>query len=286
MTGATIEASTVREGGGVVNLPRANDPLVFAAPVALSFGLVAPTATLTQSVALTDAGGGAGEWAVSIEPQTGAAGASVAVPPTVAVPGALPVTVMTSGATQAEVSGFVVLARGAERRRIPYWFRVASPALASARTTPLSRPGVYKATTRGGTTLVSSYRYPESPDRFGFATDLGGPERVYRVRLTRPAANFGVVVLSTAAGVRVEPRTVRAGDENRLTGYAALPFNLNPYLRIFRERVPVSGAIMPAAGSYDVVFDTPTGGEPGAFTFRFWIADTTPPDRSTSARAR
>ena len=33
------ELSTVRGGGGVVNLPRADNPLVFAAPVALSFGL-------------------------------------------------------------------------------------------------------------------------------------------------------------------------------------------------------------------------------------------------------
>ena len=68
-----VEASTVREGGGVVNLQRANDPLIFATPVALSFGLVSSTATLTQAVNLTDAGGGAGEWAVTIEPQTAAA---------------------------------------------------------------------------------------------------------------------------------------------------------------------------------------------------------------------
>ncbi|MGZ8687846.1 MAG: S8 family peptidase, partial [Gaiellaceae bacterium] len=37
------ELTTVRGGGGVVNLPRADNPLVFAAPVALSFGLVGPT---------------------------------------------------------------------------------------------------------------------------------------------------------------------------------------------------------------------------------------------------
>ncbi len=60
-----VEASTVREGGGIVNLQRANDPLVFATPVALSFGLVAPTTSLTQAVNLTDAGGGAGEWTVT-----------------------------------------------------------------------------------------------------------------------------------------------------------------------------------------------------------------------------
>ena len=272
-----VEASTIREGGGVVNLQRANDPLVFATPVALSFGLVSSTATLTQAVTLTDAGGGAGEWTVTVEPQTAVTGATIAAPPAVTVPSALPVTVTTAGAAEAEVSGFVVLTRGTERRRIPYWFRVADPALATARTTPLSRAGVYRGTTQGGSTLVSRYRYPESPDRLGFPTDLSGPERVYRLRLPRAAANFGVVVLSTGANVSVSPRTMRAGDENRLTGYAALPFNLNPYLKIFRQPVPVAGAIMPAAGSYDIVFDTPADGQPGAFTFRLWIGDTTPP---------
>ena len=40
---------------------------------------------------------------------------------------------------------------------------------------------------------------------------------------------------------------------------------------------PVVGAIRPAPGEYDVVFDTPAGAKPGAFTFRFWVNDTTPP---------
>ena len=38
----TSELTTVRAGGGVIDLPRADNPLVFASPVALSFGLVAP----------------------------------------------------------------------------------------------------------------------------------------------------------------------------------------------------------------------------------------------------
>jgi len=280
----SVEASTVRQGGGIVNLVRANDPLVFAAPLALSFGLVAPTTTLTQSVVLTDAGGGAGDWVVTVEQQTGATGATITVPPTVAVPGALPVTVTTANAPEGELSGFVVLTRGAERRRIPYWFRVSTPALVRAKVQALSRPGLHRATTRGGSTLVSRYRYPESPERLGFATDLSGPERVFRVRLARPVANFGVVVVATALGVRVEPRIVRAGDENRLTGYAALPFNLNPYLRIFRRPVPASGAILPARGDYDIVFDTPADAQPGVFVFRFWIADTKPPTLALQTR--
>ena len=38
-----------------------------------------------------------------------------------------------------------------------------------------------------------------------------------------------------------------------------------------------SGAILPAAGAYDVVFDSPTVARAGAFSFRFWIGDTKPP---------
>ena len=283
--GRTTEATTTREGGGVVNLPRADRPLLFTAPVALSFGLVPATATATQTLTLSDAGEGAGTWAVTVEAQTGAAGTTVSVPPTATVPGTLPVTLTTAGAPNAELSGFVVLTRGADRRRVPYWLRVSAPALGRAKTTKLTRPGMHNATTRGGSTLVSTYRYPESPRGLGFPTTLPGPERVFRVNLARRVANFGVVVTSEARGVVVEPRIVRAGDENRLTGYPALPFNLNPYLRIFQEPVPASGAILPAPGAYDVVFDSPSKARSGAFTFRFWVGDTKPPKLTLRTRS-
>ena len=281
----STEARTTREGGGVVNLARADTPFLFASPVALSFGLVRRGATLAQTVQLDDAGGGAGAWTVTVEQQTAAAGVSVGVPATVAVPGPLPVTVTTGASSpDAELSGFVVLTRGTDRRRIPFWLRVAAPALGGAKTVSLARPGVYKTTTRGGTSLVSRYRYPESPTEHGFATDLAGPERVYRVNVGRAVANFGVVVTSRARGVQVEPRVVHAGDENRLTGYPALPFNLNPYLRTFERPVLAAGAILPARGAYDVVFDGPGAASAGAFSFRYWIDDVRPPKLSFRTR--
>src|SRR5205085_2808070 len=40
---------------------------------------------------------------------------------------------------------------------------------------------------------------------------------------------------------------------------------------------PVVGAVLPAPGEYDFVFDTPSRAAAGRFRFRFWIADTTPP---------
>jgi hypothetical protein len=70
---------------------------------------------------------------------------------------------------------------------------------------------------------------------------------------------------------------VFAGDENRLTGNAGLPVAINPYVERFGTARPVAGAIRPSPGAYDVVFDTPARTAPGAFTFRFWIDDVTPP---------
>ena len=56
---------------------------------------------------------------------------SVSVLPTTTVPGQLVVTATASpGAPQATHTGFIVLTRGSTTRRIPFWFRVAAPALA------------------------------------------------------------------------------------------------------------------------------------------------------------
>ena len=42
-------------------------------------------------------------------------------------------------------------------------------------------------------------------------------------------------------------------------------------------RPPVAGAVLPAPGDYDVVFDSGTAAGAGPFRFRFWIGDATPP---------
>ena len=279
------ETTSVREGGGTVNLVRADAPLLFASPTGLSFELVAPGGPPSaRRIELTDAGGGAGQWAVSVTSQGPPAGASVTAPPATSVPGELLVSAAgVPGAAQANHAGFVVLSRGADRRRIPYWFRVAAPALGAAQVTPLTRNGTYHGDTRGRPALVDSYRYPEDPRALGLPRLLLGPEQVFRVSLRRPVANFGVAVTSQRGAVA--PRVVRAGDENRLVGEIGLPFSANPYLRGFGRPMPIAGAALPAAGDYDVVFDSETAARAGAFTFRFWIGDTTPPRlRLRSAR--
>jgi hypothetical protein len=100
---------------------------------------------------------------------------------------------------------------------------------------------------------------------------------VYRVVLARRAANFGVVVTSRATGVRVEPRVVSLMDENRLTGFAALPVVHNPYLDQFQDPVLAAAALSPSRGEYGVVFDSATRSGAGRFTFRFWVNDVAPP---------
>jgi hypothetical protein len=58
---------------------------------------------------------------------------------------------------------------------------------------------------------------------------------------------------------------------------------LNPY-QGFDHAEPVVGAVLPSPGTYDFVFDTPTGKRPGKFRFRFWVSDTTPPSIRLLAR--
>ena len=271
-----VEADTTREGGGTVDLVRADRPLLFASPTGLSFGFVAPGGSSLRQVVLSDAGGGAGDWTVSTSLQQPAGGVSVTVPPIATVPGTLAVSAVASPtATESTHSGFVVLQRGSDRRRIPFWFRVAAPALVAAQATPLTQTGTYHGDTRGRPALVDSYRYPDDPRALGVSRTLLGPEQVFRVSLSRPVANFGVAVTGGTEGV--EPRVVRAGDENQLIGEIGLPFNANPYLPGYGIPTRVAGAALPGPGDYDVVFDSGTPSGAGPFTFRFWIGDTTPP---------
>ena len=284
VAGTTTEVPSTREGGGRIDLPRADDPLVFTAPTGLSFGLVKPGSTTTQTLQTTDAGGGVDPWTVSVQTQLAPAGATLApAAPTVVAGGPVALTLtIAPAAAQGEAAGFVLLTRGTDVRRVPYWFRVESPKLGTEPAKTLTRAGIYAGDTAGKPSLVSSYRYPDDAP---IPIDLGGPEQVFRFVLQQPVANFGVAVISRSAGVDVEPRLVRDGDENRLVGYTGLPVDLNPYSNFGRAE-PVVGAVLPAPGVYDIVFDTRSGARPGKFTFRFWIGDTTPPSVRLIAKTR
>jgi hypothetical protein len=266
--GGSAELPATREGGGMVDLAKADNPLLFADPTSLSFGVLGASGSASLTTTLSDAGGGAGSWQVSVAVTQATPGVQLAVPPAVTAPGTLNVQATTSAATTGDESGFVVLTRGTDVRRIPFWVGVSAPKLAAEKASPLTRPGTYTGTTAGGSSLVTRYRYPTEGD-----SSYPGPERVYRLAVGGAPANFGVVVTSGTA----VPHIVLGADENHVAGYTALPFDLNPYRKQYGDPRRVAGVVLPAAGSYEIVFDTPAGVKPGPFTFHLWIGDTTPP---------
>src|SRR5918994_1998036 len=253
------EAST-RVGGGLVDLPDADSPRIFATPSTVSFGIVRPGATLRASVRLDDAGGGAGTWAGVVV----AAGGRRA-PVNVDVPGTLAIE-LPAGTAQREEAGWIVLRRGGLERRIPYWYAVVRPSLpAPVRT--LARAGSFAGSTVGRAARVARYRYPDLA-----AERVRGPEQVFRFVLRRPAANLGVAVTSG----NVEPRVLLDRDESRVAGFTALPVNSNPYDARFDRHTPIAAVLRPAPRTYYVVFDSHAL-HGSRFTFRVWIGDTAPP---------
>jgi subtilisin family serine protease len=274
---SSAEVPVLREGGGRIDLVRADNPLVFIDPTNVAFGLVRRGSTATRQLTLVDAGGGPTPWTATLAPQATPTGVTLSISaPTAAVGAAFGLTLAVGAeAAEGDAVGFVELARGSDVRRVPYWAHVEVPRLQDASRSTLRGPGLYGGNTAGKASVVSSYRYPEG----GFAcncTDLSGPEQVFRLAVKQKVANLGAVVVSQAHGVRVSPRLVVAGDENRLLGFTALPVNNNPY-QLYGRVEPVVGAVLPAPGSYDFVFDTPIGASPGKFTFRVWVNDVTPP---------
>ena len=277
-TGRSGEASVLREGGGRIDLVRANQPLIFTDPTSLGWGLVRRGFSGTKHLLTSDAGGGTAPWQVSIHARRQPHGATLVPVANTLVAGA-PLSLRLTVSRTARAgggTGFVVLTRGSDVRRIAFWFHVEVPKLQRDPHRILHGPGLYHGNTAGKASRVSTYRYPERGLAPGVRTRLGGPEQVFRFALRRQVANFGVVIVSRAPGMTVSPRLVAGNDENRVVGYTGIPATLNPY-QGFDRAEPVVGAVLPKPGTYQFVFDTPTHARPGAFTFRFWVDDTSPP---------
>ena len=287
-TGAPLQddVTPLKQGGGRIDLPLADNPLLFTRPTAFSFGLLEPGSKVTRTLTLTDAGGGAGTWRAAVTPTTSAG--LVGIPAQVNVPGTLRVRVTVGKAADADITGLIVLTRGANSRHVPFWFRVERPRLPTEHRPLLPRPGTYDGNTSRGVARVTTYRYPEvPPGDLPIPVRLPGREVAYTVHIRKRYANFGVAVISRGRGVRVEPRIVQGADENHLAGITALPFDANPYRTSEGSHRLISGVIHPPPGLYTVVFDTPERGRSGAFGFRLWEGDTTPPTvRVLGVRAR
>jgi minor extracellular serine protease Vpr len=288
-TARTQEAPVPEEGGGLVWLPRATDPLLFTQPATLSFENVAPgTATVQKPLLMqvSDAGGGAGVWSVSVVAQAATSGASVAVPGAVTVaPGGtvdFPIAVVvTPSAVQGENYGFVELQKGGQTRRIPYLFWVDKPALAGLPVRPLH--GLAAGDTSKGTSHVADYRWPVAP--FGVSPgippmDESGAEQVYSVDVKKPAANVGVSVLLQDGDV--DPFFLAARDESSVQGYAGTPVDVNGLTLDYGLPISAAGDEFPRAQRYYVSVDSGrdifTGQSlAGPYILKPWVNDVTPP---------
>jgi len=290
-TARTHEAPAPLEGGGLVSLPAAADPRLFTTPTSLSFGDVragdAPVAT-TVLVQLDDAGGGAGMWTVSVEPQAVTDGASLDAPGPVLIPPAgsvdLAVTVHASAdAEQGEDYGFVVLRQAGVARRIPYLFLVSRPGLATAPVLPLKRR--VSGDTRKGTSRVSAYAFPAAP--FGNPPDEPpmveeGAETVYSLKIPKRVVNAGVSLVSSPPRVRIDPFFLGARDENSVQGYAGTPVDVNALTYDYLSPISAAGVSMPAPGRYYVAVDSGRDrfdgrNLGGRYVLRSWVNDVTPP---------
>ena len=67
----------LREGGGRIDLVRADQPLIFTDPTSLGWGLVRRGFSGTKKLSTTDAGGGSAPWSVSIHAQSMPRGAKL-----------------------------------------------------------------------------------------------------------------------------------------------------------------------------------------------------------------
>ena len=76
-TGRSGEVSVLREGGGRIDLVRADQPLIFTDPTSLGWGLVRRGFSGTKHLSTTDAGGGSTPWNVSIHAQSMPRGAKL-----------------------------------------------------------------------------------------------------------------------------------------------------------------------------------------------------------------
>jgi minor extracellular serine protease Vpr len=288
-TARTQEAPVPEEGGGLVWLPRATDPLLFTQPATLSFENVSPGSATVQKpllVQVSDAGGGSGVWSVTVVAQAATSGASVATPGavTVAPSGTVdfPIAaVVTPSAVQGENYGFVELRKGTQTRRIPYLFWVDRPALAGDPVKPLH--GLVVGDTSKGTSHVSAYRWPVSP--FGVNPGIppmneDGAEQVYAVDVKKPAANAGVSVLLQDG--YVDPFFLGARDESSVQGYTGTPDDVNGLTLDYGLPVSAAGTEFPRVQRYYVSVDSgrdvlTNQSFAGPYLLRSWVNDVTPP---------
>ena len=222
LTGAPVrsssgtEVSPLREGGGRIDLSGSRSPLVFAAPTNVAFGLVRagsvcdtngrPTRCRRRrghvgrdavhrpaagARARTDSGRGAGLADATRDDSCSCSRARR-------------LRLRQSSLGTASAAGF------------PFWVSPERRAPSDrASHVNLSRPGAYRGSTARGVARVTSYRYPGPGRRCSVRGEPPWPGgRLSRARHARLSPTSASSCSAATAGVRVEPRIVRGGDEN------------------------------------------------------------------------
>ena len=292
-TARTQEAPVTLEGGGLINVVRANDPKVFTDPASLSFRDLDITHGAQDKallVRVADAGDGAGDWSVTIVPQSATGGASLIVPGVISIaPGGegelVAIARVSKSATPGENYGLIVLHHGDVTRRIPYAFVVSKPALADVDAAKLMKFNA--GDTRTGANRVSLYCCPSEPfgpppDYVGAPMDESGAETLYVTTVEKPLVNIGVSVFAATNGALIDPWFLGSKDENDVQGYAGIPVNQNELLFDYAVDYGAAGSVFPRQQQFYVAVDSGsdrfTGqGLPGRYVLRFWENDLKPP---------
>ena len=292
-TARTQEAPVLLEGAGLANALAANDPKIFTDPQSLSFQRIdvsAGSQRKSMLLTLSDASGGAGNWTVSLAPQSQTTGVQIDVPGSVALASggdvALPVVVrVAADAVVGENYGFVVLSGNGVQRRVPYAFLVERPALRNKPFVALKKLQI--GDTAAGTNDVTSYCCPAAP--FGPPPTYTGPtmnedgaEHLYSVDINQPIVNFGVSVLASSPGSLIDPFVLGAKDENDVQGYAGIPTDVNGLTFDANVDVGAAGVQFPLLQRFFVSVDSradPFTNTPqkGKYLLNAWINDLTPP---------
>jgi minor extracellular serine protease Vpr len=292
-TAQTTEASVLVEGAGLIDVGRADDPLVFTQPQSLSFHYLNVNhgpASRPLLATISDAGGGYGTWQVELQPQSATAGAMLELPAqiTLAPGGDTLLTAVARASASAQAGddyGFIVLRKGALTRRIPYEFTVERPGVESV--TPVRIRSYQVGDTRSGTSRASVYRWPTAPfgpaaSYTGSPVDEDGAEKLYVTDLAQPAVNIGVAVVGQTANSLIDPFFLDSRDENDVAGYTGTPVNVNSYLYHYRADVQAAGLQYPLQGQYYVAVDSGHDefsgrSYAGQYLLHFWVNDVTPP---------
>jgi minor extracellular serine protease Vpr len=293
-TARTQEASVLLEGAGLVNVAAADSPKLFANPSSLSYGFLNTdhaNARKALLLSLSDAGGGAGTWTVSIDAQSASSGASVTpAASTVVIPpgGTVDLPVVAAAprfSPRGDDTGFVILQRGAERIRVPYYFGVVLPQIGRAPRVTIKRNQV--GDTSKGTNFVGVYRFPSFP--FGPPPSYTGPgmnedggEHVYTVHINSHVANAGVAITAAGLGALPEPWFLGSLNEDDVEGYPGTPVNVNGLTFEYQFENLAAGIEFPHEGRYFVAVDSgtdPFTGESlkGPYRLHYWQNDVKPP---------